>query len=84
MREKLILTLYTKIGCHLCEEMKQQLEFLQQSYDFSINFVDIETEPTFKFQYGERIPVLTIGEKEICYAYLDEEFFLDYIHAYKK
>lgn len=84
MREKPTLTLYTKVGCHLCEDMKQQLELLQQDYDFYLHLVDIEADHVLKLQYGERIPVLTAGEKEICHYHLNEAFLLDYFHTTQK
>jgi len=78
MTDKPALTLYTKVGCHLCEEMKQQLDVLQQQYEFSLNLVDIDADSYLKLRYGERVPVLAIGEQEICHYYLDSGSLLEY------
>lgn len=75
------LTLYTRIGCHLCDDMKEQLEALQRQYDFTLNIVDIDADNDnyLRLRYGERIPVLTIGEQEICHYYLNQELLLTYL-----
>ncbi len=78
MTEKSILTLYTRVGCHLCDEMKQQLVLFQQQYGFSLNVVDIDADSYLKLRYGERIPVLAAGEREICHYQLNEDLVLEY------
>ena len=45
------LTLYTRVGCHLCEEMKHQLEQFQQQYRFSLNVVDVDADSYLKLNY---------------------------------
>ncbi|MBE9562689.1 MAG: glutaredoxin family protein [Proteobacteria bacterium] len=78
MTDKPALTLYTKVGCHLCEEMKQQLNILQQQYEFSLNLVNIDADSYLKLRYGERIPVLTVGEQEVCHYHLNNELLMEY------
>lgn len=73
------LTLYTRVGCRLCEEMKQQLEPFQKQYGFSLNVVDIEADSYLKLRYGEKIPVLVAGERELCHYQLNKDFLLEYI-----
>ncbi|MDM8567138.1 glutaredoxin family protein [Candidatus Halobeggiatoa sp. HSG11] len=77
MTDKPALTLYIKVGCHLCEKMKQQLDILQQQYEFSLNLVDIEADSYLKLRYGERIPVLAIGEREICHYHLNNDLLME-------
>jgi thiol-disulfide isomerase/thioredoxin len=72
------LTLYMRVGCHLCEEMKQELALFQQQYDFSLNIVDIDADHYLKLRYGERVPVLAAGEQEICHYYLNKDLLLQY------
>lgn len=71
------LTLYTRVGCHLCEDMEQQLELLQQ-HGFSLNVVDIDADSYLKLRYGERVPVLAAGELEICHYHLNRDVVLEY------
>ena len=72
------LTLYTRVGCHLCEEMKQQLELFQQQYGFSLNVVNIDADNYIKLRYGERVPLLKEGDREICHYYLNKDLLLKY------
>ncbi len=70
------LTLYTRVGCHLCAEMMQQLEPLQRQYGFSLTVVDIDADSYLNLLYGERVPVLLVGEQEICQYHLNKELLL--------
>lgn len=55
------VTLYTKPGCLLCEEVLENLMELQNVFPMSISIVNIEEEPGLKKEYGQEIPVVTIG-----------------------
>ncbi|MEK7990044.1 MAG: glutaredoxin family protein, partial [Thiotrichaceae bacterium] len=73
MANNTTLTLYTRQGCHLCEDMLQALEKLQKTYDFSLNIVDIDTDEFLQQRYEEWIPVLiTANEEELFHYHLDE------------
>lgn len=52
--------LYSKPGCHLCEDALQQLENLRGDYDFLLEEVNIEDDPALKAKLGEQIPVVTV------------------------
>jgi len=67
------LTLYSRDGCHLCEEMEQQLSVLEADLGFSLNYVDVDSRPELAALYGARIPVLALGDEEICQARLNED-----------
>ena len=65
-RPALALTLYGKPGCHLCEEARALLGRLQGRYPHHLAEVDIEADAALLARYGERIPVLVVGEREIA------------------
>jgi thioredoxin reductase (NADPH) len=67
------LTLYTRHGCHLCEDMLQSLQKWQKHYDFSLNVVDIDSDSVLQQRYDEWVPVLMDGEQELCHYHLDEQ-----------
>lgn len=69
---KPVLTLYSRFHCHLCQDMQALLHERQSGLDFQIEVVDIDTDPALVKCYGERVPVLMLGEREICHYYLDE------------
>lgn len=55
------LTLYTKKGCHLCEQVKEDLASLQAQYPHQLTEIDIEEHADFNKLYALEIPVLKIG-----------------------
>ena len=65
--EQPLLTLYYRHGCHLCEDMQQHLMRLQESWQFKIALVDIDSSQELKSLYGSLIPVLADGNEEICH-----------------
>lgn len=73
------LTLYTRCGCHLCEEMQQAVVALQAQHGFSLNIVDIDADTYLHIRYNERVPVLAAGEQELCHYHFNEEIVLGYL-----
>jgi len=67
------LTLYYREGCHLCEAMLQALRGLQPQLGFGLQLVDIDRDPELLGRYDEWVPVLCLGEREICHYHLDEQ-----------
>lgn len=63
-------TIYSRAGCHLCEEMIQQLEAVTAGHAVRIRVVDIDAEPELSRRYGLRIPVLEADGEEVCSARL--------------
>lgn len=71
MRET-ILTLYIRQDCHLCEEMRAELEPWRARLGFDLQVIDIAADPALIARYGDKVPVLARGEREICHYFLDE------------
>jgi glutaredoxin len=69
----LIVTLYTKEDCGLCEEAASMLRRLQQRIRFEIEYVDVEADQAAAERYGQRIPVIVIDGVEVAAAPLDEQ-----------
>lgn len=57
-------TLFTRPGCHLCEDALAELETLRARHPHTLELVDISVDDDLAGRYGERIPVLKIGERE--------------------
>jgi glutaredoxin len=66
------LTLYTRVGCHLCDVMKAELDRLAERYDFSLELVDIDRDPELQREYNWDVPVLLVDGKKIAKYRLDE------------
>lgn len=70
------VTLYTTLGCHLCERARDML--LTVDPLLAIEAVDIAEDDDLIARYGERIPVLRRGEQELAWPFglLDVRAFL--------
>ena len=75
------LTLYSRAGCHLCDDMQRDLEAQHAQFDFALRRVDIDTDPVLQARYRTRIPVLAHGEHEICIFRLDREALAVYLRG---
>ena len=60
------LTLYSKPGCHLCEEVRLLLEEIQPEYAFALEELDISQDATLFARYRYEIPVLLKDGREIA------------------
>ena len=49
------------------------LKQFQGRYDFDIEVVDVDRHPQLEEKWGDKVPVLLDGEREICHYYLDIE-----------
>ena len=57
----LSLTIYSRPGCHLCDEMKalvRRIQGLSQA-PITIDEIDISTDPELESRFGLEIPVLS-------------------------
>ena len=65
-KEKVALeiTIYTRTGCHLCEEAKTAIAPLLREFGATVREIDIEGEPTLIQRFGCDIPVIYIGRKK--------------------
>jgi glutaredoxin len=80
--QKLIsLTLFTKPGCHLCEEAKNAIELVMFEFSKENSAVvqielteqNILDDEALKNQYSEEIPVLQINGATHAYWKIDSE-----------
>lgn len=70
------LVLYSRPGCHLCEDMLAALQPLVPA-DTAIRVVNIDTDPALRDAYGLRIPVLVLDGHVVAEGRLDEDALQD-------
>ena len=69
-------TIYSRPGCHLCDEMKAVVERVAGSTipAATIDVIDISSDPDLESRYGLEIPVLLVnGKKAAKYRVGEEE-----------
>lgn len=72
-----LLTVYTRDGCHLCEDLLGQLPELLDVGSFRLEKIDIDADPGLKQAYNVRVPVLECDGIEVCEHFLDLEALRD-------
>jgi glutaredoxin len=58
------VTLYSKAGCHLCDEAKTAIVPLLREFRATLREIDIEGDATLMERFGCDIPVIYIGRKK--------------------
>jgi len=66
------VTLYSKPGCHLCEDARRVLEQAQKQTPFSLEEVNIQDDPALLAEYGEQIPVVLLNGTFFCEYEVDD------------
>lgn len=59
------LILYTKEGCHLCEDVEVMLGELAADHPHTLTTIDIRTDRALHKKHLLTIPVLRIGDTEL-------------------
>jgi glutaredoxin len=68
------ITLYTTLGCHLCELALHLLHQAQQAQDRDLQIIEVEIadDDELMERYGIRIPVLRVADAELGWPFDDE------------
>jgi len=60
------VTLYTRPGCHLCEDAKAAIAPLLHEFGAVLREVNIDEHPDLKERFGSDIPVIFIGVHKVA------------------
>ena len=69
------VVLYTRAGCHLCDEAKKVLMLLRDEFHFTFREVDIDSDEALRARYGHDIPVIFLDGRKVAKHRLDREQF---------
>jgi glutaredoxin len=67
------VTLYSRPGCHLCDDARAALQRVRRVAPFRFDEVDIERDDALHARYLERIPVIALDGEELFDYFVDEE-----------
>ena len=70
------ITIYSRPGCHLCDEMKAVVQRTLKGAGTTarVEEIDISTDPDLEARYGVEIPVLLVdGKKAAKYRVSERE-----------
>lgn len=79
--DSLRVVLYTKPGCHLCDELLAELRELQHSLDFEIELCDIEQDSEAWERFRYLVPVLEVPGGELLHPPHERVVIRDSIDA---
>jgi len=65
------LQLYTRAGCHLCEQLLAEAAPILRRHGARVERVDIDADPALRRRYDLSIPVLVLDGREVCRHRLD-------------
>ena len=66
--------IYSRPGCHLCDDMKAVVETVARTIPLSVEEIDISKDPALEAEFGLEIPVLFVaGKKAAKYRVGEEE-----------
>ena len=68
-----VVTLYTRPGCHLCDDAREALERVRRRAPFELEEVDITADDALHARYLERIPVVALDGEEIFEYFVEED-----------
>jgi len=69
------VTLYTRPGCHLCEEAKAAIAPLLKEFGATLREVNVEADPVLRERYGEDVPVIFLGARKAAKHRVDVKQF---------
>jgi glutaredoxin len=69
------VVLYTRPGCHLCDEARDVILAVRDRRPFSFAEIDIESDDGLLQEYGIRIPVVTVDGEERFEIAVDRDTF---------
>ena len=71
--EVITLRLYSRPGCHLCDEMKTVINRVAQSTPLYLEEIDISSSADLEERYGLEIPVLFVAGKKAAKYRIGED-----------
>ena len=65
------ITLYTRPGCHLCEEARQQMAPVLVEFGAELFEVNIDADPALRDLYSNDVPVIFLGARKVAKHRID-------------
>ena len=66
------IDIYSRPGCHLCDEAKDIIDRVRKRHAFAVRVINIEEDPALESAYGTEIPVVFINGSKAFKYHVDE------------
>ncbi|MBD0325347.1 MAG: glutaredoxin family protein [Pyrinomonadaceae bacterium] len=84
MTQRAEVRLYTRPGCHLCEEARAAMLAADCAGEYELEEINIDEDPQLKKRYILKIPVITINGREAFIHRLTPADFKQHIRLANK
>jgi glutaredoxin len=69
------VTIYSRPGCHLCEEAKAQIALLLKEFGARLTEINIDKDPELRARYDYDVPVIFLGARKVAKHRVDPAQF---------
>ncbi|MFY8254754.1 MAG: glutaredoxin family protein [Candidatus Planktophila sp.] len=79
-----MVTVYSRHGCHLCENAVNTLEGMREELAFTIEVIYIDGNPELERLYGHEVPVIHIDGEHHDFFKVDPERFRSSLEKHRR
>jgi glutaredoxin len=79
-----MVTVYSRHGCHLCEDAVNTLETMREELAFEIEIIYIDGNPELEKLYGHEVPVIHIDGEHHDFYKVDPERFRTSLEKHRR
>ena len=79
-----MVTVYSRHGCHLCEDAVNTLETMREELAFEIEIIYIDGNPELEKLYGNEVPVIHINGEHHDFYRIDPERFRTSLEKHRR
>jgi len=79
-----MVTVYSRHGCHLCENAVNTLEGMREELTFTIEVIYIDGNPELEKLYGHEVPVIHINGEHHDFFKVDPERFRTSLEKHRR
>lgn len=79
-----MVTVYSRRGCHLCENAVNTLEGMREELAFTIEVIYIDGNPELEKLYGHEVPVIHINGEHHDFFKVDPERFRTSLEKHRR
>ena len=79
-----MVTVYSRHGCHLCENAEKTLESMREELAFEIEIIYIDGSTELEKLYGNEVPVIHINGEHHDFYKVDPERFRSSLEKHRR
>jgi glutaredoxin len=79
-----MVTVYSRHGCHLCEDAVKTLESMREELTFEIEIIYIDGNAELEKLYGNEVPVIHINGEHHDFYRVDPERFRTSLEKHRR